>query len=72
MATFVEALIRQELQFGRIFIVHAPRDFALQIGRVGAQRLDYRLLVLAEQRLHEDGGMEIGRASCRERVWSDV
>ena len=39
-----------------------PGDLALEVGGVGAQRLQHRLLVLAEQRLHEHRRVaQIGR-----------
>ena len=53
MAALVEALVGEELELGGIFGAHALRDLALEEGGVGAQRLQHRLLVLAEQRLHE-------------------
>ena len=57
MAALVEAFVRQELQLGGVFHLHAGGDLALQIGGVGAQRLQHGLLVLAEQGFHEDGGV---------------
>src|SRR3546814_3325889 len=57
MRAFVEAFIRQELELRRVFHLHPMRHFALEIGGVGPQRLQHRFLVLAEQRLHEDGGV---------------
>src|SRR5262245_35616945 len=57
MAALVEALVGEEFQSRRIFHAHPLRDLALEVGGVLPQRLQHRLLVLAEQRLHEDGGV---------------
>ncbi len=62
MAAFIEALVGEEFELGGIFLVHPAGDLLLQEGGVGAQRLDDDLLVLAEQRLYEHGGVaQIGR-----------
>ena len=53
MAALVEAFVHQEFQLGGVFVLDAVRDLALEVGGVGAQRLQHRVLVLAEQRLHE-------------------
>jgi hypothetical protein len=62
MAAFVEALVEQEFQLRRIFGVHPPGDLALQIGGVGAKRLEHALRIGAEQGDDEGGGVaEVGR-----------
>lgn len=59
---FVEALVDQEFELGGIFQVHPPCDLRLEIGGVGPERLEHDLLVLAEERLHEDGRVaQVGR-----------
>ena len=43
-------------------VTHAARDFLLEEGGVGAQRLEHRFLIGAEQRLHEHRGeAQVGR-----------
>src|SRR3569623_1681915 len=62
MAAFVEALVGEEFEPGGGLHLHAVGDLALEIGGVGAQRLEYRLFVLAEQRLLEHRRVpEVGR-----------
>ena len=48
MAAFVEAFVREELQLGGVFHMHARGDFALELGGVGAQCLEHRFFVAAE------------------------
>src|SRR5690349_6490516 len=62
VAAFVEALVGDELQLGGIFGADSVGDLALEEGGVLSKRLQYFLLVLAEQRLHEDRRMaKVGR-----------
>ena len=62
MAAFVEAVVGDELELGGVFHSDSMRDFALEECGVLAQRLEHRLFVLPEQRLHEHGGVtQIGQ-----------
>src|SRR3546814_15708790 len=69
MAALVETLVGEEFEARGVFHLHAGGDLALEIGGVGAQRLEHRLLVLAEQRLHEHRRVaQLGRRSEARRV----
>ena len=48
MTALIEALVADELQLGGELDLDAPGHFALQIGRIGAQRLKHRLLIAAQ------------------------
>ena len=62
MPPFIEAFVGEELELGRIFGADALGDFTLEEGGVSTECLQHRLLVLAEQRLHEHGCVaKVGR-----------
>src|SRR3546814_365226 len=62
MARLVEAFVGEEFEFRRIFHPHLRCDALLEIRGVGAQRLEHRFLILAQQGLHEHRRVpEVGR-----------